>query len=118
MSLADLRALLDLAQGDPAALGSRAMLDAYHKARHWDVQARVSGIDALNRASMIGAPALRNLRAGALDALPAPGKGAVRSKGVAADFTGGAKRPSSASRTAGAPSNCSIVCLARCAAPM
>ena len=45
------------------------MLQAYHKARHLEVQARVTGIDMLNRASMMGAPALRNLRAGALDAL-------------------------------------------------
>lgn len=69
MSLADLRKLLDLAQERPAEIGSRAMLDAYSRARHWEVQARVTGIDALNRASMMGAPALRNLRAGALDAL-------------------------------------------------
>ena len=69
MSLADVRVLLELAQADPADLGSRKMLQSYHKARHFDVQARVTGIDALNRASMMGAPALRNLRAGALDAL-------------------------------------------------
>ncbi len=68
MSLADLRVLLDLAQANPDDLGSQKMLDAYHKARHPDVQARVTGIDALNRASMMGAPALRNLRAGLLDA--------------------------------------------------
>ncbi|MBK6467495.1 MAG: UbiH/UbiF family hydroxylase [Rhodobacter sp.] len=69
MSLGDLRVLLDLAQANPAGLGSRRMLDAYHKARHWEVLARVTGIDALNRASMMGAPGLRNLRAGALNAL-------------------------------------------------
>ena len=69
MSLADLRVLLDLAQADPAALGDRKMLDSYHQRRHWEVQARVTGIDALNRASMMGAPALRDLRSGALNAL-------------------------------------------------
>ncbi len=69
MSLADLRVLLDLAAKAPADIGSRAMLDAYHRARHWEVQLRVTGIDALNRASMMGAPALRNLRAAGLDAL-------------------------------------------------
>ncbi len=40
-----------------------------HRARHWEVQLRVTGIDALNRASMMGAPVLRNLRAAGLDAL-------------------------------------------------
>ncbi|MDQ1848482.1 UbiH/UbiF family hydroxylase [Gemmobacter fulvus] len=68
MSLADLTVLLDLALADRASLGSVAMLDAYHRKRHLDVQARVSGIDLLNRASMLGAQPLRDLRAGALDA--------------------------------------------------
>lgn len=69
MSLADLDALLDLAQADPANLGSAKMLKAYHKSRHLDVQARAHGIDALNRASMIEGQLLRDLRAGALNAL-------------------------------------------------
>ena len=69
MSLADLRTLLDLAQAAPHDIGSMAMLDAYQRQRHWDVQARVTGIDLLNRASMMGAQGLRDLRAGALDAL-------------------------------------------------
>lgn len=69
MSLADLRVLLDLAQADRATLGSAKMLDAYHRARHLEVQARVTGIDALNRASMMGAQGLRDLRATALNAL-------------------------------------------------
>ncbi|GAB1479993.1 UbiH/UbiF family hydroxylase [Paracoccaceae bacterium] len=69
MSLADLAALLDLATAHPADLGSRAMLDAYHRKRHLEVQARVAGIDALNRASMLGDPAMRDLRAAALNAL-------------------------------------------------
>lgn len=69
MSLADLRELMALCQADPAGIGSTAMLDAYHRKRHLEVQARVTGIDALNRASMMGDPALRNLRATALNAL-------------------------------------------------
>lgn len=69
MSLADLTALLDLAQADPTNLGSAKMLDAYHRRRHLDVQARVTGIDALNRASMIEGQLLRDLRAGTLNAL-------------------------------------------------
>lgn len=69
MSLADLRVLLDLASAAPATLGDRAMLAAYHKARHAEVLARITGIDALNRASMMGEPFLRDLRAGALSAL-------------------------------------------------
>lgn len=69
MSLGDLRVLLDLAQKAPDDIGNRKMLDAYHKARHAEVLARVTGIDLLNRASMLGAQGLRDLRAGALDAL-------------------------------------------------
>ncbi len=69
MSLADLRVLLDLAQAEPDTIGSAAMLDTYHRTRHWEVQARITGIDALNRASMLGDPAWRDLRATALNAL-------------------------------------------------
>lgn len=69
MSLADLTALLDLAEANPAHLGDAAMLDAYHRKRHLDVEARVRGIDLLNRASQIGAQPLRDLRAATLDAL-------------------------------------------------
>ena len=69
MSLADLAVLLDLAQADPAEIGSVKMLDTYQRRRHLDVQARVSGIDALNRASMMGGQSLRDLRATALNAL-------------------------------------------------
>ena len=69
MSLADLGALLDLSVADPAGMGSAAMLDAYHRKRHSDVQLRLTGIDALNRASMMADPALRDLRATALNAL-------------------------------------------------
>jgi 2-octaprenyl-6-methoxyphenol hydroxylase len=69
MSLADLKALLDLAEADRAGLGSAKMLDAYHRQRHTEIQVRVTGIDALNRASMMGAQGLRDLRATALNAL-------------------------------------------------
>ncbi|MEO8244049.1 MAG: UbiH/UbiF family hydroxylase [bacterium] len=67
MSLTDLSTLLSLAQGHD--LGSTAMLDAYHRQRHLEVEARVLGIDALNRISMLGAPPLRDLRAAGLNAL-------------------------------------------------
>ena len=69
MSLADLRVLLDLAQAAPDDIGSAAMLDTYHRKRHLEVQARVTGIDALNRASMMGAQPMRDLRATLLNAL-------------------------------------------------
>jgi 2-octaprenyl-6-methoxyphenol hydroxylase len=69
MSLADLGAILDLANANPASLGSAAMLASYHSRRHADVQARLLGIDALNRASMLGEPIWRDLRATALNAL-------------------------------------------------
>ena len=43
------QAKADLAIANPADLGSEQMLDAYHRKRHFDVQARVTGIDALRR---------------------------------------------------------------------
>ncbi len=69
MSLADLRCLLDLAERHRDDPGIATVTDAYHRRRHWEVQARVTGIDLLNRASMASAPGLRDLRAKALDAL-------------------------------------------------
>ncbi|MEX0349998.1 MAG: UbiH/UbiF family hydroxylase [Paracoccaceae bacterium] len=69
MSLNDLRGLLDLAEIHRDDLGSAAMLDAYHKARIRDVELRVTGIDLLNRASMVEARPLRDARALGLDAL-------------------------------------------------
>ncbi len=69
MSLADTRTLLDLAQANPQDLGGPQMLETYHRRRWAEVQARLTGIDMLNRASMMGEPLLRDLRAGALDAL-------------------------------------------------
>jgi 2-octaprenyl-6-methoxyphenol hydroxylase len=68
MSLADLATLLELAQADSVNLGSAKMLVAYHRRRHLEVRARVTGIDALNRAAMIEGQFLRDLRAGALNA--------------------------------------------------
>ena len=69
MSLADLAALLDLAQTHRADPGIPAVTEAYHRARHLEITARVTGIDLLNRASMAGTPVLRDLRATALDML-------------------------------------------------
>lgn len=69
MSLADLACLLTLAQAQPEQLGGAEMLDSFDRQRHLEVRARVTAIDALNRASMMGAPTLRDLRAGALNAL-------------------------------------------------
>lgn len=69
MSLADLRALLDLAQARPQGLGDAEMLESYHQARIKDVKLRVQGIDLLNRASMVAARPLRDARALGLSAL-------------------------------------------------
>jgi len=69
MSLGDLRVLLELAEAAPERLGDRAMLDTYHRRRHLEVRARVTGIDLLNRASMMRAQPLRDARAQALDAI-------------------------------------------------
>ncbi len=67
MSLADLRALLDLAPAEP--LGSPQMLAAYERKRYPDVALRVMGVGMLNRASMIDAQPLRDARARVLDAM-------------------------------------------------
>ncbi|UYV38544.1 UbiH/UbiF family hydroxylase [Rhodobacteraceae bacterium D3-12] len=69
MSLGDMRVLLDLAQANPDSLGDAAMLDTYHRRRHMEVRARVTGIDILNRASMIESRPLRDLRAAGLNAI-------------------------------------------------
>ena len=65
MSLADLAALIDLAT--PETLGTPAMLSAYHRRRCPDVAMRVAGVGMLNRASMIHAQPLRDVRAKMLD---------------------------------------------------
>ncbi|NDV98887.1 UbiH/UbiF family hydroxylase [Salipiger sp. PrR002] len=69
MSLADMKVLHDLAVARPGALGEAAMLDAYARKRMPDIRARVAGITALNRTSMLSNPLLRDARATALDAL-------------------------------------------------
>lgn len=69
MSLADLACLVDLARAVPDRLGDRAMLAAYNRRRWPEVKARVTGIDLLNRTSMLEPRPLRDLRAGALNAL-------------------------------------------------
>ncbi len=69
MSLADLACLLDLARAAPDRLGERPMLATYHRRRWPEVKARVTGIDLLNRAAMLSPRALRDLRAGTLNAL-------------------------------------------------
>ena len=69
MSLADMRVLLDLAQAAPERLGNAAMLATYHRRRHLEVKARVTGIDVLNRASMMRAKPLRDVRAMGLNAI-------------------------------------------------
>jgi 2-octaprenyl-6-methoxyphenol hydroxylase len=76
MSLADIATLRDLAIANPASLGDQAMLDRYARARHPDIRLRVTGIDALNRASMAGSQTLRDLRAQGLRLLH--GTGPVR----------------------------------------
>lgn len=69
MSLRDMATLLDLAVAQKDRLGDAPMLDAYHAKRITDMRARVAGIAALNRISMVGAPVLRDLRAKGLDTL-------------------------------------------------
>ncbi len=69
MSLADLDVLLDLALAQRDDLGSAKMLDAYHAKRINDIRTRVAGITALNRASMVSDPMLRDARAAGLEAL-------------------------------------------------
>jgi 2-octaprenyl-6-methoxyphenol hydroxylase len=69
MSLRDMSTLLDLAMARPDGLGDAKMLDQYERARSLDIHARVAGITALNKISMLATPGLRDLRAKGLDAL-------------------------------------------------
>jgi 2-octaprenyl-6-methoxyphenol hydroxylase len=69
MSLADLRALLDLAEARPEGLGDAQMMADYHDARHRDVAMRVTGIDMLNRTSQAANQALRDARARGIETL-------------------------------------------------
>ncbi|MDH2325519.1 UbiH/UbiF family hydroxylase [Cereibacter sp. SYSU M97828] len=64
MSLADIALLLEL-----GPTGDATMLETYHRRRHADIALRARGIEALNRASMLSAPLMRDLRAKALDAM-------------------------------------------------
>ena len=66
MSLADIADLVALSGDRP---GEKAALDAYDRRRHPQAMARLMGIDALNRTSMLGARPLRDLRAAALGSL-------------------------------------------------
>jgi 2-octaprenyl-6-methoxyphenol hydroxylase len=67
MSLADLTALIDLA--NPDTLGDPAPLAAYARRRLPDIRLRLAGVDLHNRASMIDAQPLRDARAAALNTL-------------------------------------------------
>jgi 2-octaprenyl-6-methoxyphenol hydroxylase len=69
MSLADLRVLLDLAEANRDDPGAPDLLARYQRARHAEILARVTGVDALNRASMAEAQGLRDLRLRALNAI-------------------------------------------------
>ncbi|PJI91384.1 2-octaprenyl-6-methoxyphenol hydroxylase [Yoonia maricola] len=69
MSLRDLSCLLDLATAQPDQLGAPAMLDTYARKRHPDIKLRVTGIDALNRASIAGSPTMQALRSKGIEAL-------------------------------------------------
>lgn len=69
MSLGDIRVLLELAQAAPEQLGDMQMLEAYHRRRHAEVRVRVVGVDLLNRASMMAARPLRDVRAMGLNAI-------------------------------------------------
>lgn len=84
MSLADLQALLDLAQVHD--LGSVDHLKAYEKARKSDIELRVRAVDALNRAAMAQSPNLRDLRLRGLKALHAlaPLRKSLMRKGLGA----------------------------------
>lgn len=66
MSLADLAALLELSGDRP---GEAAALAAYERRRRPEALARLIGIDALNRTSMLSPRPLRDLRAAALGTL-------------------------------------------------
>ncbi|MGH1453613.1 MAG: UbiH/UbiF family hydroxylase [Paracoccaceae bacterium] len=69
MSLGDMRILLELACANPDQLGDARMLETFNKQRHGEVKIRVAGIDLLNRASMMEARPLRDLRATGLNAI-------------------------------------------------
>ncbi|MCU0903604.1 MAG: UbiH/UbiF family hydroxylase [Tabrizicola sp.] len=96
MSLADLAALMTLAGQHRDDPGQSAVTEAYHRQRHLEVQARVTGIDLLNRASIAEAPMLRDLRAKALEALYAarPVRQILMRAGLGLGRTGATTDPS------------------------
>jgi 2-octaprenyl-6-methoxyphenol hydroxylase len=61
MSLADLRALLDLAAARRGGIGEDGWLQAYARAREADIRLRAFGINALNRVSIGGLGPLRSI---------------------------------------------------------
>lgn len=69
MSLADIAALLDIASANPEDPGAAPGLTKFARTRHAEIRARVTGVDALNRASMADAPGLRDMRLRALNGL-------------------------------------------------
>jgi 2-octaprenyl-6-methoxyphenol hydroxylase len=84
MSLADLHALLTLCETHE--LGSDEHLVAYEKARKGDIDLRIRGVDALNRAAMAQSKNLRDLRLKGLKALHglAPLRTSIMKKGLGA----------------------------------
>jgi 2-octaprenyl-6-methoxyphenol hydroxylase len=68
MSLEDIKTLLKLATKSDD-IGSKSVLDAYHKDRINDVRVRVGGISLLNQTSIAQNQIIRDLRAGVIEAL-------------------------------------------------
>lgn len=72
MSLRDIATLLDLcvaARDAGGDVGGPELLARYHRARHGDILMRVAGVDALNRAAMVGWRPFRDARLAGLQAL-------------------------------------------------
>ncbi|MBY4895265.1 UbiH/UbiF family hydroxylase [Rhodobacteraceae bacterium N5(2021)] len=69
MSLADIATLLEIVSKHPEDPGAATGLTQYSRARHTEIKARVTGVDALNRASMADAQGLRDMRLRALNSL-------------------------------------------------
>ncbi len=72
MSLSDIALLLDLAieaRKKALDIGSANLLSRYNARRHPVIAARITAIDALNRAAQVSSPTLRNLRRSGLHAL-------------------------------------------------
>ena len=67
MSLRDLEVLLELTNSHE--IGSTSHLEAYHAERKSDIDLRIRGVDALNRAAMAENQNLRTLRLKALETL-------------------------------------------------